>query len=129
MRQAEIARLLGVTPQKVYYWSHTDFNIEQKRRKKFSEFYANKIAKIARNKTTSVMSYRKISRMTNTSLLKRNIKYKGKQMKISFKTVSNYLREIYGKPKKIGKDFYLSEAQKIKRVDFCKKNIRKRNKF
>ena len=73
----------------------TDFKMEQKKRKKFSEFYVNKIAKFARNKTTSTMSCRKISRIINTSLLKRNIKYRGKQIKISFKTVSNYLREIY----------------------------------
>lgn len=42
-------------------------------------------------------------------------------MKISFKTISNYLKEIYGSPKKIRKVFYLSEAQKKKRVEFCKR--------
>ena len=46
-------------------------------------------------------------------------------MKISFKTVSDYLREIYGKPKKIRKIIYLSEGQKIKRVDFCKKILQR----
>ena len=46
-------------------------------------------------------------------------------MKISFTTVSNYLREIYGKPKKIRKVFFLSEAQKIKRTEFCHKILEK----
>ena len=45
MRQAEISRLLGVTCQKVYYWAHTDFKMEKKRRKKFNELYVNEIAK------------------------------------------------------------------------------------
>ena len=42
-------------------------------------------------------------------------------MKISFKTVNNYLREIYGRPKKIKKGFYLSEAQKKQGSIFAKK--------
>ena len=46
-------------------------------------------------------------------------------MKISFKTVSNYLKEIYGKPKKIRKVFYLSESQKKKRIDFFEKILKK----
>ena len=46
-------------------------------------------------------------------------------MKISFKTVSNYLREIYGKPKKIRKVFYLSKEQKKKRVSFCKEILKR----
>ena len=71
------------------------------------------------------MSCIRISRIINKALLKRNIKYKGKQMKISFKTVSNYLREIYGKPKKIRKVFFLSEAQNIKRIEFCHKILEK----
>jgi hypothetical protein len=53
--------------------------------------------------------------------MKRNIKYKGKYLKISFKTVSNYLREIYGRIKKIRKVLYLSEAQKKRVVFFAKK--------
>ena len=89
--------------------------------KKYSNIYFDKIIKLAKNKTTSNMSCRKISRIINTSLNKRNIKYRGKQLKISFKTISNYLREIYGRPKKLRKAFYLSEVQKKARVDFWKK--------
>ena len=93
--------------------------------KKYSNIYFDKIIKLAKNKTTSNMSCRKISRIINTSLNKRNIKYRGKQLKISFKTISNYLREIYGRPKKLRKAFYLSEVQKKARVDFCKKILQK----
>ena len=125
MKYAEIARLLKISRQKVYYQTHNDLKIKQKRRKKFNKFYFDKIVKLARNKTTSSMSCRKISRIINSALLKRNIKYRGKQMKISFKTVSNYLKEIYGRPKKIRKVFYLSEAQKKKRVDFCQKILQR----
>lgn len=71
------------------------------------------------------MSCLKISRIINTTLSKRKIKYKGKQMKISFKTVSNYLKEIYGKPKNVRKVFYLSENQKKKRIDFFEKILKK----
>ena len=93
--------------------------------KKYSNIYFDKIIKLAKNKTTSNMSCRKISRIIKSSLTKRNIKYKGKQLKISFKTVNNYLREIYGRPKKLRKAFYLSEVQKKARVDFCKKILQK----
>ena len=47
-------------------------------------------------------------------------------MKISFKTVSNYLRKVYGKPKKIRKVFYLSETQKKKSINFCQQILEKR---
>ena len=47
------------------------------------------------------------------------------KLKISFKTISNYLSEIYGKPKKIRKVFFLSETQKKKRVAFCKNILQK----
>ena len=46
-----------------------------------------------KNKCISSMSCRKISRIINTVFLKKNIRYKGKQLKISFKTISNYLSE------------------------------------
>ena len=76
---------------------------------------------MAPNKTTSTMSCRKIARIINTSFKKRNIMQNGKPLNISFKTVSNYLKEVYGKPKKIRKVFYLNESQKKKRLEFCQK--------
>ena len=105
VKQAEIARLLGVTRQKVSYWVNKDVTNYKKRKKKFSQFYFDKIVKLARNKTTSTMSCRKIARIINTSFSKRNIMQNGKPLNISFKTVSNYLKKVYGKPKKIRKVF------------------------
>ena len=71
------------------------------------------------------MSCRKIAYIMNSIFEKRGIKSNGKQMKISFKTICNYLNEVYGKPKKIRKVFFLSEDNKKQRVDFCQ-NILKR---
>ena len=104
-KYAEIARLLKISRQKFYYWTLNDFKDKQNRRKKLSKFYFDKIIKLARNKTTSNMSCRKTSRIIKSSLTKRNIKYSCKQLKISLKTISNYLREIYGRPKKLRKIF------------------------
>ena len=56
IKYAEIARLLKISRQKVYYWARNDFKISQKVRKKFSKFYFDKIIKLARNKSTSSMS-------------------------------------------------------------------------
>ena len=75
------------------------------------------------------MSCRRIARIIITAFFKKNIKYRGKQLKISFKTVSNYLAEIYGKPKKIRKVFFLSELQKQKRVAFCESILEKGKDF
>ena len=61
----------------------------------------------------------------NSIFNKLRIKSNGKQMKISFKTVSNYLNEVFGKPKKIRKVFFLSEENKKQRITFCQ-NILKR---
>ena len=33
MKYAEIARILDISRQKVYYWAHNDFKVTQKRRK------------------------------------------------------------------------------------------------
>ena len=40
-------------------------------------------------------------------------------MTVYFTTVNNYLKEHFGKPRKIRKVFFLSKEQKKKRVDFC----------
>ena len=72
------------------------------------------------------MSSRRISRIINTALLILNIKYRSKEMKIHFKIVRNYLREIYGKLKKVIQVFFLSAAQKKKKgLNFIKKYWKK----
>ena len=78
--------------------------------------------RLAKNKPTSSMSCRKIENIINSALIKKRIKSKGKQMKISFKTVRNYLSEIYGKLRKV---FFLSEDNKKSRVNFCQNIIQR----
>ena len=125
MKQALIAKLLGLRRQKVNYWSKKDPTAGIKRKKKFSQFFVDKIVRLAKNKPTSSMSCRKIANIINSALIKKRIKSKGKQMKISFKTVSNYLKEIYGKPIKVRKVFFLSEDNKKSRVNFCQNIIQR----
>ena len=66
------------------------------------------------------MSSKKIASILNSVFAKRKeLDKNGKQLSIHFNTVCNYLREFYGKPRKIRKIFYLSKEQMMKRVDFC----------
>ena len=48
----------------------------------------------------------------------------GKKM-VHFKTVNNYLKEYFGKPRKIRRVFFMSYKRKKKRIEFCKKIIEK----
>ena len=57
-----------------------------------------KIAKL--NKPTNSMICRRITYIMNSIFNKFRIKSNGKQMKISFITVSNYFNEVFGQPKK-----------------------------
>ena len=62
------------------------------------------------------MSCKKIAKIINTAILKKNRRYKGKQLKISFLTISNYLYEIYGKTKKIINIYSESQKKKNRRI-------------
>ena len=54
--------------------------------------------------------------MINSVLIKRNeVDDEGKLITISYIIINNYLKDYYGKPKKIRKD-YLSEDQMKKKV-------------
>ena len=122
MRQCEICRILKLKRAKVNYWAKTEIKESQSKKKKLNSIYLERIKRWANNKTTSTRSSRIISGMINSILEKRNVKdKKGKQMTIHYTTINRYLKEYYGKPRKIRKVFYLSEEQKKKRVDFCKK--------
>ena len=63
VNQAEITRLLKVTRQKVSYWYNKNFKLNQKRKKKFSQFYVDKIIRLARNKTTSGIIYKNFAKI------------------------------------------------------------------
>lgn len=67
------------------------------------------------------MSSKKIAAILNSVFTKRKeFDKNGKQLSIHFNTICNYLRELYGKPRKIRKAFYLYKEQMMKRVDFCR---------
>ena len=62
---------------------------------------------------------RTIEDMIDSVLVKRGeVDKKGKQISVHFTNVNNYLKEYFGRPRKIRKVFYLSEKQKKKRLDF-----------
>ena len=127
MKQAKIAKLLGLKRQKVSYWANKPIT-EKKRKKKLSQFYIDKIIKLAKSKPTNSMSCRRIAYIMNSIFNKLRIKSNDKQMKISFKTVSNYLNEVFGKHKKIRKVFFLSEENKKQRITFCQNILNKLEK-
>ena len=61
-----------------------------------------------RTKQQVLWVFRKISFMINSVLSKRNeVDDEGKPITISYRTINNYLKDYYGKPKKIRKAFYL----------------------
>jgi len=119
--QYQISKMLNISKQKVHYWVRNEIKFIQTRKKKFRNFYVNKIINLAKNKTTSQMSSKKIAAILNSVFTKRKeFDKNGKQLSIHFNTICNYLRELYGKPRKIRKAFYLYKEQMMKRVDFCR---------
>ena len=51
---------------------------------------------------------------------------RNRPISLSYRTINNYLKDFYGKPRKIRKAFFLSEDQKLKRVKFCEDIINKK---
>ena len=68
------------------------------------------------------MSSRRIASIINTELENENIvDSNNKPLSINHSTICNYLKEFYGKPKKIRKAFFLNAEQMKKRVEYCNK--------
>lgn len=64
--------------------------------------------------------------MVNSVLQKRNeVDSRNRPISISYKTINNYLKEYYGKPRKIRKTFYLTEDQMKKIKEFCQTILHK----
>ena len=61
----KVARILGLSRQKVNYWRKTEIKSIQYRRKKLDDSYINKIYELAKDKTTSQISSRKIANLIN----------------------------------------------------------------
>ena len=67
----------------------------------------DKIIKLAKNKTTSQMCSKRIASIINSALSKRKeLDNIGNQLSIHCNTVNNYLKEFYGKPRKIRRAFF-----------------------
>ena len=128
-RKYEISRLLGIKKEKVSYWSRHEIKERQFKPKKLKDIYIKAIQKWAKDKTTSQRSSRTIARMINSTLEKRNeVDKKGRQISVHYTTVNNYLKEYYGKPRKIRKVFFLSKEQMEKRKKFCQMILDKKIK-
>ena len=130
LRQCQISRLLGIKKEKVSYWARTEIKDHQQKPKKLKEIkeiYIDKIIKWANNKVTSLRSSRKIANMINSILLKRKeVDKKGNQITVHYTTLNNYLKEYFGKPRKIRKVFHLTKEQKEKRKNFCQMILEKK---
>ena len=108
--QNDIAKLLNFHKTKVSYWAKTEIKDEQKRRKKLDKKYVDRIIDLAKNKTTSAMGTRKIAAIINAELEKEGVVDKNnKPIYIHHVTVSRYLRQYFGKPRKIRKTFFLNK--------------------
>ena len=63
--QAWISRKLGISKQKVNYWSKTSMKTVQYRKTKLPKEYIDKIGRLAEDKLTSDMGSRKIACIIN----------------------------------------------------------------
>ena len=89
--------------------------------------FIQEICELAGNKTTSEMSSRKIASIINEKLKAKGIIDKNrKPVKISHVTACSYLNQMFGRPRKIRKVFYLTKEQMKKRVNFCKSILAKK---
>ena len=75
----KVARILGISRQKVNYWRKTEIRSFQHRRKKLDDSYINKICELAKDKTTSQVSSRKIANLINEEFQNANIMTKSKK--------------------------------------------------
>ena len=109
------------------YWRKNEIKSTQTRRKKLDMSFIQEICELAGNKTTSEMSSRKIASIINEKLKAKGIIDKNrKPVKISHVTACSYLNQMFGRPRKIRKVFYLTKEQMKKRVNFCKSILAKK---
>ena len=84
--------------QKVSYWSKHEIKTSIIRKRKLKDIYLDRIIRWAKNKPTSSMSCRTITKKINSVLEKRNeVDKKGNIISVTYKTVNNILKKYYGK--------------------------------
>ena len=121
-KQCQISLLLGIKKEKVSYWARHELRTSQEKSKKLKDIYIQAIIRWATNKTTSSMSSRKIASKINSILRKRNeVDKRGKPITVHYTTVNNYLKKYFGKPRRIRKVFFMSNENRKKRVEFCRR--------
>ena len=109
IRQIDIANKFNISKQKVYYWKKTNIKTEIHRRLKLDQEDIDKIIELAKNKTTSEMSCRKIAAIMN-----KKFEEEGKKTRISRTTVAKYLKNHFGTPRKMKKVFSTNDKKKKK---------------
>ena len=101
----KVARILGLSRKKVNYWRKTEIKSIQYRRKKLDDSCINKIYELAKDKTTSQISSRKIANLINEEFREAYILTKNeKPFKIHYSIICHYLNKkmvIPGKSEKL----------------------------
>ena len=107
-KQCQISHLLGIKKEKVSYQARYNLRTSQEKSKKLKDIYIQAIQRWATNKTTSPISSRKITSKINSVLRKRNeLDKRGKPITVHYNIVNDYLKQYFGKPRKIRKIFYM----------------------
>ena len=89
--------------------------------------YIKWLLEVAENRLVSECSSRNMARVINKKLKKDHIKdSNGSQLTIGYRTINKILNKFISKPRTIRKVFFLSNEQKIKRVEFCKMILEKK---
>ena len=111
----------------IYYYNKCrPKSLYEKTRSKLPQKYIDYILKKAANKRITEISGRRLADEVNNKLIKDGIKNKnGSFLTISKSQVNRILRRKYGKTRKIRSVFYLNNTHKQKRIDFCKKLLKK----
>ena len=115
MKPIQIAKLFGISPQKVNYWVHHSIITHKKRRMKLTRNERSIIIKWARNKPIIIASAKIIqNKFNHLPKYKKEKNFK----KICVPTINKILNKFISKPKKMRKIFVLSEKNKEQRYNF-----------
>lgn len=102
----KITIILGLTKQKINYWTHTEIKAKQFL-KKIKQKILDKICNLASDKTTSQIGSKKISAIINNDLEKDIIvDSNANPQTISYRTIWSYLNEEFWNPIKIRKSLF-----------------------